>query len=72
VVSDVTTYNAYLGYRFPADANRWLKDSSLRLGIINIQDEPPPLATGLFGYSTAVHGGLALGRTWTFEIKKQF
>jgi iron complex outermembrane recepter protein len=66
VVSDVTTYNAYLGYRFPADANRWLKDSSLRLGIINIQDEPPPLATGLFGYSTAVHGA------WTFEIKKQF
>lgn len=71
VVRDVISANAHLGRRFGAEAPRWLRGSSVRLGVVNATDREPPLASGNLGYSAAVHGGLFAGRTWTLEISRE-
>ena len=72
IVHDVVTFNGALSYRFQRDAARLLRGTSLRLGVINLTDKEPPLAQGAFGYSSSVHGPLFAGRTWTFEVTRQF
>lgn len=73
-VEDVLSFNAFGGYGFGSDGPRWLRNSTLRLGIINVADTAPPVSSGNFGfgYSGSVHGSLLAGRTWTFEMSKQF
>ncbi|MES2696528.1 MAG: TonB-dependent receptor [Verrucomicrobiota bacterium] len=71
VVSDVISYNAQVGRSFGAGYSKWLRGSSIRLGVVNLTDRRPPLAAGNFGYSAAVHGGLYAGRTWTLELSRQ-
>jgi len=72
MVEDSLTFNASLGYRFGSDASRWLRNLSVRVGVVNIQDKEPPLATGGFGYPTAVYGNLLIGRTYTLDLTKTF
>lgn len=71
-VRDVLSFNGSLGYRFGKDAARWLQRSSVKLGVVNLADVRPPLASGAFGYSASVHGSLFAGRTWTVELTRQF
>ncbi len=71
-VSDVTSYNAAVGYRFPREANKWLRSSSIRLGVVNLADKEPPLSSDTAGYSTSVHSSLFAGRTWSIELTRQF
>jgi iron complex outermembrane recepter protein len=71
-VSDVVSYNAAVGYRFTRDASRWLRNSSVRLGIVNLTDKEPPLTPDTAGYATSVHASLFPGRTWTLELTRQF
>ncbi|MDP3071688.1 MAG: TonB-dependent receptor [Opitutaceae bacterium] len=72
IVSSTMTYNATLGYRFGAESARWLRGSRVRLGIVNLTDKEPPLASGGFGYSPGVSQNLLAGRTWSLEIAKPF
>ena len=71
-VSSALTYNVSLGYRFGPDSARGLRNTRIRLGVINLTDEAPPLASDQFGYSPAVHQNLVPGRTWTLEVSKVF
>ncbi|MBI5768834.1 MAG: TonB-dependent receptor [Verrucomicrobia bacterium] len=71
-VHDVVSFNGYLQRRFGPEAHRWLRGSSVRLGVINFTDKEPPLVSGAFGYSASVHGSLFQGRTWTMELTRQF
>ena len=71
VVRDVVSFNASLGYRFKQEAPRLLRHSSIRLGVVNLTDQEPPLTSGATGFSAAVHGSLFQGRTWTIELTKQ-
>ena len=71
-VSDVISYNAAVGYRFNRDANKWLRNTSVRLGVVNLTDKEPPLTSDTAGYSTSVHASLFPGRTWTVELTRQF
>jgi iron complex outermembrane receptor protein len=71
-VHDVVSFNGSVGYRFKQDAPRMLQHTSFRLGVINLTDKEPPLVSGAFGYSASVHASLFAGRTWTFEVTKQF
>jgi outer membrane receptor protein involved in Fe transport len=71
-VSDVTSYNAGFGYRFSSDANRWLRNTSVRVGVVNLTDKEPPLTSDTAGYSTSVHASLFPGRTWSLELVRQF
>jgi outer membrane receptor protein involved in Fe transport len=71
-VPDTITYNLFASFRAGPQAPKWFKGSSLRLGVVNLMDTPPPLTSGATGYSTAVYQGLLVGRTWTLELSKQF
>jgi outer membrane receptor protein involved in Fe transport len=71
VVRDVISFNSSLGYRFKQEAPRLLRHSSIRLGVVNLTDQEPPLTSGAVGFSAAVHGSLFQGRTWTIELTKQ-
>lgn len=72
VIDPVTTINLSLGYRFEDDAAPWAKDTRIRLGVVNATDEPPPLASGAFGYDPGVSQALLSGRSWSLEITKRF
>jgi iron complex outermembrane recepter protein len=71
-VSDVMSYNAAAGYRFKGEASWLLRNTSVRLGIVNVTDEEPPLTPDTAGYATSVHASLFPGRTWTVELTRQF
>ncbi|MCX6956366.1 MAG: hypothetical protein NTV51_29885, partial [Verrucomicrobia bacterium] len=72
VMHDSVTFNAGVGYRFGADASPWLRQTRVRLGVINLADKAPPLASGQFGYSASIAGSLVVGRAWTLELTKAF
>ena len=72
VVSEVITYNAFIGHRFGAQAPRWLRQTGVRFGVTNLTDREPPITSGAVGYSASVHGALFPGRIWTFELTRRF
>jgi outer membrane receptor protein involved in Fe transport len=72
VMHDSVTYNASIGYRFGATANEWLRRTRVRVGVVNLTDKAPPLASGQFAYSPSVTGSLVMGRAWTLELTKSF
>ncbi|MEJ0085072.1 MAG: TonB-dependent receptor [Pseudomonadota bacterium] len=73
-VEDILYFNAFGAYKFDESAGGALSDSSIRLGLINVTDEAPPVSSGNFGfgYSGRVHGALVAGRTVTIEFVKRF
>lgn len=74
VVDPVVTYNLSVAYRFSAGSNTWLRGTRLRLGVVNLTDEAPPLNSGNagFGYDPAVSQNLLAGRTWTIDFTRTF
>lgn len=71
-VSDVISFNASLGYDFGKESNPWLRNTKMKIGVINLTDREPPLASGSFGFNAAVHSSLFPGRTWTVELSRKF
>ncbi len=71
-VHDSLTYNLFTSFRAGPQAPKWFRGSSVRLGVVNLLDTPPPLTSGATGYSTSVNQNLLAGRTWTMELSKQF
>ncbi len=71
-VSDVISFNASVGYDFDKNRSYWLRNTKLKLGVINLTDREPPLASGNFGFNAAVHSSLFPGRTWTVELSRTF
>jgi len=71
VVHDSLTYNAYVSYRIRAK-NRYLNDTTIRVGVVNLLNAPPPLSSDARGYDPAVYNNLARGRTWSLELTKKF
>jgi outer membrane receptor protein involved in Fe transport len=71
-VRDVVSYNGAVGYRFDRDASRWLRHTSVKLGVVNLLDTEPPLTPDTAGYAPAIHASLFPGRTWTVELTRQF
>jgi outer membrane receptor protein involved in Fe transport len=72
IVQDSITYNASIRYAFKKNAPKFLADTSVRLGVINLLDKEPPLTSGNFGYSSSVYTSLLPGRTWTLDVTKRF
>ena len=67
---DSLTYNAYVSYRLPTK-NRFFRNTTLRLGVVNLLDESPPLSSDSRGYDPAVYNQLARGRTWSVQVTKE-
>ncbi|MBC7366974.1 MAG: TonB-dependent receptor [Undibacterium sp.] len=72
IVRDSITYNSSVRYAFKKTAPKLLRETSIRLGVINLLDKEPPLTSGNFGYSASVYTGLLPGRTWTLDVTKRF
>lgn len=72
VIDPIVSYNISVGYRFGTEAASWLGDTRVRFAVANLTDEPPPLASGAFGYDPSVSQALLSGRTWSFEITSRF
>ena len=72
IVRDVISYNASIAYRFDRDASKWLRNTSVRVGVINLFDQEPPLTSDSAGYATSVHATLFPGRIWSMELTRQF
>jgi outer membrane receptor protein involved in Fe transport len=69
---DSVTFNAAFSYRFDAAASEWLRRMRVRLGVVNLADKAPPIATGQFTYSPSINQNMVTGRTWTLELTKSF
>ena len=70
VVHDTKTYNLSVTYRGAKEA-RFLKRTTLRLGITNLFDAKPPLSPYYSqGYDVTLYNGMARGRTYSFELKR--
>jgi iron complex outermembrane recepter protein len=72
VIDPVVSYNLSLGYRFENPDSKLLGDTRVRLGIANLTDKAPPLASGSFGYDPSVSQSLLSGRTWSLEVTSKF
>ncbi len=69
-VEDSLIYNASLSYRFRAK-NKWVGDTTVRLGVINLLGDEPPLAPDSRGYTTNQYSTLARGRIWSLELSRR-
>ena len=72
VIDPFVSYNLSVGYAFDGASNAMLRDTRVRLGIINVTDEEPPLASSDFGYDPAVGQSLMSGRSWNLQITRRF
>ena len=70
VVDDSVTCNAYVGYRFAA-RQRWLNQTSVRLGVNNLFDAKPPLSSDSRGYDVGLYNTLARGLSWSVQLTKK-
>jgi outer membrane receptor protein involved in Fe transport len=73
--------NGAMSYRYRVDdslsvnlsgAYDFAGATTVRLGVVNLTNVEPPLASGNFGYTTSVYSSLAVGRTWTLELIHRF
>ena len=72
VIDSIITYNLSVGYQFDGSRYAMLQDTRLRIGIINLTDEEPPLAASNFGYDPAVSQSTMTGRSWNIQITRKF
>jgi outer membrane receptor protein involved in Fe transport len=70
VVHDSKSYNVFVSYRIQAQ-NRWLNQTSLRLGVNNLFDAQPPLSADSRGYEPSLYNVMARGRTYSLQITKK-
>ncbi len=69
-VDPYITHNAWVGFRFAREANRWLQDTSVRFGVNNVLDTDPRLTSDQYGYRSGAAN--PRGRQFTMEVSKKF
>lgn len=72
VIDSFVTYNLSVGYNFDGGQYSWLRDTRLRVGVVNLTDKEPPLASESFGYDPSVSQSLLTGRSWNIQITRKF
>ncbi len=72
VIDPVVSYNLSVGYQFEDTQNQLLRDTRVRLSIINLTDEEPPLDSGSFGFEPSISQNLLSGRSWGLELTRRF
>ncbi|HKB89443.1 MAG TPA: TonB-dependent receptor, partial [Opitutaceae bacterium] len=70
VVHDSKSYNVFVTYRLSVQ-NRWLNDTSIRLGVDNVLNAQPPLASSSIGYDASVYNTMARGRVFSIQFTKR-
>jgi iron complex outermembrane recepter protein len=72
VIDSFVSYNLSIGYQFDGSGNALLRDTRVRMGIMNLTDKEPPLAADNFGYDPSVSQSLLTGRSWNLQITRKF
>jgi iron complex outermembrane receptor protein len=70
LIHDAKNYNVYVTYRVKAK-NKWANGTSIRLGVNNVFDAPPPLSADSRGYEPALYNTLARGLSWSVQVTKK-
>lgn len=63
-------HNAWMSYRFPAAASRWVRGATVRVGLNNVFDAEPPLTSDQYGYRTSTAN--PRGRQVTMDYSRKF
>ena len=71
VIHDAKTYNLYITYSVRAQ-NRWLNNTSVRVGAVNLFDAPPPLSADSRGYEPSLYNTMARGLSYSLQLTKKF
>ncbi len=69
-VSDSITYNANISYRITTKS-KWLNDTTVRLGVINVLNAKPPLSSDSRGYDPSLYNLMARGQSWSIQLTKK-
>ncbi|HBN14472.1 MAG TPA: hypothetical protein DD407_05480 [Pseudohongiella sp.] len=72
VIDSFVTYNLTVGYQFDTTASPLLRDTRVRVGVINLTDKEPPLSSDNFGYDPSVSQSLLSGRSWNIQLTRRF
>ncbi|MDO8907519.1 MAG: TonB-dependent receptor [Pseudohongiella sp.] len=72
VVDSFITYNLSVGYEFDGSSFAMLRETRLRVGVINLTDKEPPLSSDNFGYDPSVSQSMMSGRSWNLQITRKF
>lgn len=69
---DVTSYNVFVTYRLGDNkASRWLRDTSLRVGVNNLFNKEPPLSDNNNTYEPELYNTLAKGRIYSVTLTRK-
>ena len=71
VVHDSITYNTFVTYRLSAQ-NRYLNNTNIRFGIVNLLNSKPPLSSDSRGYDPSQYNLMARGLSWSLQLTKKF
>ncbi len=63
--------NAFASYKVMKQGSLF-DNSTIRLGVINLTNEAPPLDSDPAGYDPSVYQSMAEGRTWSLRLTKEF
>ncbi|MBI2784165.1 MAG: hypothetical protein HYX64_08860, partial [Gammaproteobacteria bacterium] len=70
-VGDSMSYNASVSYRIRGQDNKWLKDTTVRVGVVNLFNATPPLSSDSRGYDPSVYNLMARGQSWSVQVSKK-
>ncbi len=70
-VGDSMSYNASVSYRIRSTDNKWLNDTTVRVGVVNLFNAVPPLSSDGRGYDPAIYNLMARGQAWSVQITKK-
>ncbi|MBA4136546.1 MAG: hypothetical protein C0518_04440 [Opitutus sp.] len=71
IVRDSISYNGYVSYRISAKQSKWLHDTSIRLGVVNLLNSKPPLSSDSRGYDPSLYNTMARGFAWSVQVTKR-
>lgn len=69
-VGDAISYNASVSYRIRT-ASKWLNDTTVRVGVVNLFNAIPPLSSDSRGYDPSVYNLMARGQSWSVQLTKK-
>jgi outer membrane receptor protein involved in Fe transport len=69
-VNDSISYNANVSYRIRTK-NKWINDTTVRVGVVNLLNAKPPLSSDSRGYDPAIYNLMARGQSWSIQLTKK-
>ncbi|MSU25508.1 MAG: hypothetical protein EXS32_17005 [Opitutus sp.] len=62
--------NVGVGYRFSRQSNKWVRNTTVRLGVNNLLDDEPARSQGQNGYAGSIGSSLWVGRAYSVSFTR--